>query len=438
VLISSGPEVKSCRARPHSEGTGKTLLPERAGESRPRGSPNYRRELSAIPKMSLDVTLPASCLRYTQDQVRQIEGAAEPATRPIAPNAPPAKPEKTATELAREKMLAEINSCRLSVSEKIEEPLPRLYLADKVVATEDNLVAIVAKAGTGKSAIVGAGYAAPVAAALGIGAEADCLGFTADNINKQAVVVVDTEQSRYDAQLCIKRALRRADTEEAPAWLETFSLVGKARSWRRKALRPILEAASDAHEGIFAVFLDGVADLITNVNDIDECIEVVAELRTLSIDFHCPIVCVIHSNEGEASGDKARGWIGSELIREAQTVILLKKDAEATVVTTYKQRKAPVTKDDGVAFKWSDAEQRMASCGSPAQAKLQAKNDALRALAAKCFGSATTMARGVLEEAVGINGNVRGDTRRVRVNEMLAKVIIHKRADGLYTLVRTN
>lgn len=370
---------------------------------------------------------------FVRDADAAVESPSNLAQEPAAPAAPA---KKTAAQLAEEKLDAELAGCYLSVSEKIEEPLPRLFLADKPVATEDNLVAITAKAGSGKTAAIGAAWGSAVAAS--VGTDADCLGFTANNINKQAVVVIDTEQARYDAQLCIKRALSRADTDEAPAWLVTVSMVGKSRSWRRKAIRRVLEKASADHEGIFAVYLDGVADLVDNVNDIEECIEVVAELRQLSIEFHCPIVSVIHSNEGEMSSDKPRGHIGSELMREAQTVIMLKKEDDAIVVTTIKQRKAPVTKEDGVAFKWSETEKRMASCGSPAVAKKQAKAAALRELARACFGSAETMSRTALEEAVGIHSAAKGNTRARRVDEMLAQVIINKLADGRYKLVRTS
>lgn len=338
----------------------------------------------------------------------------------------------TEEQIAHAHLLTEIKKCRLSAIEQIEEPEPRLMLADKQVATADNLVSIVAKAGSGKSAAVGAAFSAAISAA--VGSDADCLGFKAENPRKQAVVVIDTEQCRFDAQLCLRRALRRVDSNEAPAWLENFSLVGRTRSWRRKALPEILAQASANHEGIFAVYLDGVADLVNNVNDIEECLEVIVELRNLSIQFHCPIVCVIHSNEGETAGTKPRGHIGSELMRESETVILLQRDGEVTSVTTLKQRKARVTDADGIAFKWSDAEMRHVSCGSPAKAKQAAKKAELVELAVKCFGSYKQMTRMDLERAITCETGVKGDTPRRRVNEMLAAVAINKGPDGLYNL----
>lgn len=352
------------------------------------------------------------------------DAPADPAGLSAAPGAP-----LTRAQIRAAEMDAEIERCRIMVTENIPEPLPRLFLAGKPVATQENLVAIVAKAGSGKSAAVGAAYAATVAAA--IGASADTLGFTAENVHGHAVVVIDTEQSRFDAQLCLKRAVRRASTDVAPEWLENYSLVGKSRQWRRAALRRILAQAAARHGGIFAVYLDGCADLVTNVNDIDECIAVVAELRQLSIEFRCPIINVIHSNEGSVS-DKARGHIGSELIRESETVILLKKEGDSTVMTTYKQRKAPVKASDGVAFTWSEVDKRHISCVSPVVAKQTAKEDGLRELALTAFGTNQSLRRGELEDAVKLAANVSINTAVRRVDDMVSARIITKGPTGLY------
>jgi hypothetical protein len=79
---------------------------------------------------------------------------------------------------------------------------------------------------------------------------------------------------------------------------------------------------------------------------------------------NCPAICVIHSNEGEKAGNDSRGHLGKQLIRKAESNLLLKKNGEVTTITSDRQRQAPITEADGVAFEWSDEQQRHVTCAS--------------------------------------------------------------------------
>lgn len=102
---------------------------------------------------------------------------------------------------------------------------------------------------------------------------------------------------------------------------------------------------------LVAVIIDGVADLVLDVNSAEECNGIVAELHMLAIKHDCPIINVIHKNPGS---EKTRGHLGSQLERKAETNLSLDKEDGVTVVWSTRQRRAPIDKKTGPRFTWSD------------------------------------------------------------------------------------
>ena len=123
-------------------------------------------------------------------------------------------------------------------------------------------------------------------------------------------------------------------------------LIGILRQRRRD-----LADAAAAHGGIHSVIIDGVADLVLDVNDAEECNGIVAELHAQAIRYDCAILCVIHKNPGT---EKVRGHLGSQIERKAETNLSLEKEDEVTVVWSAKQRRAPIDKKTGPRFRWDD------------------------------------------------------------------------------------
>lgn len=240
------------------------------------------------------------------------------------------------------------------------EPTTRLFLAGKPIATPGNLVTLIAKSKTGKTAATGAAVAAIIGAHYDR-SDLDTFKFTAPHTS-EAVILIDTEQSPYDAWTCHSRTMARSGGGAEPEWLHHYALVGDSAAELRKALPVALDRGRSAHGGVFCLILDGVADFVASVNDEAECNDFVAHLRALAVQFDCPIICVIHSNEGLKTGDDGRGHLGKQLTRKAESNLLLKKVGDITTITSEKQRKAPITESDGVAFQWSDEHGRHVSC----------------------------------------------------------------------------
>ena len=251
---------------------------------------------------------------------------------------------------------------RITLALAPKEPTTRLFLAGKPIATPGNLVSLISKAKTGKTATIG-GVVAAIIAAHHDRHDLDTLKFTAPH-TREAVILIDTEQSPFDAFTCHQRMFARANQQGDVDWLMHYSLVGYSPKQLTDSLPKLLAKGKAAHGGVFSVILDGVADYVNSVNDEAECNNMVTWLRSLAVAYDCPIICVIHSNEGLKTGDDGRGHLGKQLTRKAESNLLLKKTGDVTVITSEKQRKAPITEADGVAFKWSDEVGRHVLCAT--------------------------------------------------------------------------
>lgn len=252
---------------------------------------------------------------------------------------------------------------RVKAAHPPKEPVCRLFLAGKPIATPGNLTTLISRAKTGKTATLGAATAAIITASTQTQAlKPDNLGFTASNPEGNAVIVIDTEQSPFDAYTCYKRSLDRSGEQGDPKWLYHYSLVGMSPVQLQQALDGAIRSALKECKGIFAIILDGCADFVNSVNDEEECNTFVNWLRERTVNYDCPAICVIHSNEGVKTGDDGRGHLGKQLTRKAESNLLLKKDGDTTTITSEKQRKAPITVKDGIAFRWSDELSRHVSC----------------------------------------------------------------------------
>ena len=81
-----------------------------------------------------------------------------------------------------------------------------------------------------------------------------------------------------------------------------------------------------------------MADLCNDPNDLHESEALTCELMRWSSEYDNHILCVLHTNPG---GDKARGHLGSALLRKSETVILVKADGDTSVVSPQYCRNEP-------------------------------------------------------------------------------------------------
>ena len=309
----------------------------------------------------------------------------------------------------------------------IEQP-PRFFLNGTPICYSQNLTTFSAQAKGGKTAALNAVIASTFATP-----DADCFGFTSQNPNGFAVVHLDTEQCQFRHWNGIQRLIRRAQVAAAPEWLRSYYLKGFSVDEIRKSIRLLTEQAANQFGGVHSIIIDGTGDTVHNVNDIPECNGIISELESITMEFDCPILNIIHLNPG--SPDKTRGHLGSYLERKSETNLKLEKDTNGvSVMWAEKNRDAPIPKNTAPRFAWSEQHQMHVSVQNINGAKVDKEREELTELARAIFSDRPAMRRFELETAVKTKLAVKGKTAERRVTTMLALGIVKKDLAGLYVL----
>jgi hypothetical protein len=310
-----------------------------------------------------------------------------------------------------------------------DKPVPIFTLGETVISTVGNITNIQAPPKGGKSAVV----ASMIAAVLnGNRQGADTLGFSADNPEGKALIHFDTEQSAFDHDQLVRRALKRARVDDAPPWLMSYCVTDLSIAERKKALADALEIATEDHGGVFAILIDGIADLCASPNDEAESFALVASLATMTKDHHCAVVTVLHENPGSETG-KMRGHLGSQLERKAETPLRLAKDTNGiTTMWADKARHGHLPREQGLCFQWSDAAGMHVSCGDAKEIKSAAIRDKLKAEADKAFGGEEVMSYTELVDATMQAFTILERAAKGRVSKWASEGVTTKTTDGRY------
>jgi len=134
-----------------------------------------------------------------------------------------------------------------------------------------------------------------------------------DNKN---VIHIDTEQGKWHAQRVFKRVLDMNQFDYSEFYY-TFGLRTINFKDRINFIQYCLEHKVQ-NTGL--LIIDGIADLVSDVNNIEESNACVQKIMEWSSKYNCHIMCVIHSNFGS---DKPTGHLGSFLEKKTETQIQL-------------------------------------------------------------------------------------------------------------------
>ena len=127
----------------------------------------------------------------------------------------------------------------------------------------------------------------------------------------------DTEQSEQSTQDILKnRILRMIEGDN------NFDIFNVRCLYYEERMRLFLTAVRKYRPAL--VVLDGVRDLLADINDGIRAQEVVEDLMKLAQETDCCLVCVLHQNKG-AEDRNPRGWIGTELMNKAFEVYACEK-----------------------------------------------------------------------------------------------------------------
>jgi len=137
------------------------------------------------------------------------------------------------------------------------------------------------------------------------------------NANTKAnVLYIDTEQSPSDVQRITQRVKKMVGNEEG---LFMYGLRPLSPKLRIEAIELLLKE----HKTTDVLIIDGVRDLLMDINNAVESTEVMTLLMKWSFDYDIHIATVLHQNK---NGGDSRGHIGTELNNKAETILRITKD----------------------------------------------------------------------------------------------------------------
>jgi hypothetical protein len=132
----------------------------------------------------------------------------------------------------------------------------------------------------------------------------------------KCLIHFDTEQGHWHSQRVFKRVLDMANVQDVGCY-QTYALRTISYKTRIAFIEHILKENGDKN-GL--VIIDGIADLVSDVNNLEESNLCVQKIMEWSAKFNCHIVTVIHSNYGS---EKPTGHLGSFLEKKTETQIQL-------------------------------------------------------------------------------------------------------------------
>ena len=211
--------------------------------------------------------------------------------------------------------------------EKQLEPMEFLFrLFGKPCFPRRELVAITGKAKSGKTFVT--------SMLMACCQSRDVLAFQRIGDEPLRVLWYDTEQSDESTQDILKNrimTLIKTTTDLTDSTdnnscnslfeksIDVFNVRGVAWKERRDLLR---EAVTRCKPDL--VIVDGIRDLVNDINDGTLAQEVMEELMHLATERNCCIVCVLHQNKS-GEDHNLRGWIGTELMNKSFEVYSCEK-----------------------------------------------------------------------------------------------------------------
>ena len=317
---------------------------------------------------------------------------------------------------------------------------------DETVLRKGNLMTIISGEGFGKSRLMSTIISSRY------NSDCDSFGINLHLEDNELIVHIDTEQERNEVFNSMQRIEKRTGN---PNGLKigskirnyvlqsfvTIPTIKEKRNW-------LFNTIEKYHENIGILVLDGVTDFISDVNNLSESQDFLARLNSYMSSYNFAVIATIHKNSNDDNG-KARGHIGSELLRKSGSVFQLAKtqnthqffdDTEQEQVRTlsndFRHGKNRFGKDNlSTYFAWNDKERMFTSCEvsdvAPKTASYQQKLiTALNTIFDKEINIGYS---DLLTEYVKLTGKAESSAKR-HISEATKKEILIKSDNGLYSL----
>ncbi len=234
----------------------------------------------------------------------------------------------------------------VKVTDTFDLPPVILQVGDSVIGTLGNFSASTGKAKAKKTFNV----SAIVASALINGQVLEYKASLPED--KRKILYFNTEQSPYHCKKVLERILKLAGLplDEQPENL-IFSHLREIADPNVRC--DLIRQAIYSTEGLGLVVIDGIRDLIHDINNATQASMLIGDLMKWTSEQNIHIQTVLHFNKGD---DNTRWHIGTELNNKAETVLQVRKDnseSNRSVVSATYIRSKPF---EEFAFRISDEE----------------------------------------------------------------------------------
>lgn len=230
--------------------------------------------------------------------------------------------QKTGMGLEENRLSDILSASQIKATDTYETPPQIIWIDNSTIATLGNFSASTGKAKSKKTFNVSALVAASLAGKQVLNYRAHLPE------GKRRILYVDTEQSRYHCHTVLERILRLAGlpTTTDSENLDFICL----REYSPSVRISVIDYALRQGKGYGLVIIDGIRDLMLDINSTSESVEVINKMMEWSSRYDLHIHCVLHLNKGD---NNVRGHIGTEMSNKAETVLVISKCSENPTVS---------------------------------------------------------------------------------------------------------
>ena len=213
----------------------------------------------------------------------------------------------------------------IKATDKVTIPPKILFVGECTIATFGNFSASTGKAKSKKTFNISARVAAAVTNTTVLNYRA-CLPE-----GKRKILYFDTEQSKYHCHNVLERIYKLSGLSVKKD--DPRLLFWGLREYTPKLRIALIDYALRKHQEVGLVIIDGLRDLMYDINNGKEATDVMTVLMAWTSVYDLHIHTVLHLNKND---NNPRGHIGTELENKAETVLIISKNLQNNSISEVK------------------------------------------------------------------------------------------------------
>ena len=220
-------------------------------------------------------------------------------------------------DFSDEELESYLSKGEIKATDKVTIPPKILFVGDCTIATFGNFSASTGKAKSKKTFNISAMVAAAVTNTTVLNYRA-CLPE-----GKRKILYFDTEPSKYHCHNVLERIYKLSGLSVKKD--DPRLLFWGLREYTPKLRIALIDYALRKHQEVGLVIIDGLRDLMYDINNGKEATDVMTVLMAWTSVYDLHIHTVLHLNKND---NNPRGHIGTELENKAETVLIISKNLQ--------------------------------------------------------------------------------------------------------------